>query len=236
MDDQQPHTIHLFSHSIDLSKTTKQNNYVNLTSTSSSSSSSNDDKNAINNNTNQQNETYDEKLIEISNQLANNSVQSSTPSSAILSNLIVESAHIAQQHIAFLLNDGRVCRISYEYVDKNEKNESSESTSSSKNDSNVANTNNNNISSSPSIKNSKHPKLSSANESLSSTNFSSNLYRAQPSRTLGSASFASSIGSQPSGGTTGSTTTSKSPSEAFIMPSSHDLLASSSLSHTFGRG
>jgi hypothetical protein len=236
MDDQQLHTIHLFSHSIDLSKTSKQNNYVNLPTTTSSSSS-NDDKNSTNINTNQQNETYDEKLIEISNQLANNLIQSSTPSSAILSNLIVESAHVAQQHIAFLLNDGRVCRISYEFVDTNEKNESSEPTTSSKNDSTTSNTTttSNNNSSSPSIKNSKHPKLSSGNDSLS-TNFSSNLYRAQPSRTLGSASFASSIASQPSSGGAGGSITSKSPGEAFIMPSSHDLLASSSLSHNFGRG
>jgi hypothetical protein len=178
---------------------------------------------------------------------------------------------VSQTHLAFLLDNGHVCRLKYQF-NGNLNNQQTQAVESS--------ANNNTMSfSSSSTRSSKHSKLSTLSSGLSSVGNSSSASFRPSSRNISSSSFvaaaaaavaaASNSGNAQSNSSSTTTNTNSTSSnnnnsgstnnnsggansttgggptatsgllranEAFIIPSPHDILSSSSLSHGFGRG
>ena len=247
-------TFHLLHHSSSSSGSININNSTN--------SNVIDDSNISN-----ENEIFEQKLADIADQISTSGF-SNPP---FLANHVVESAVVSNQHLAFLLDNGRICRISYQYVNSNNKNNNNNNTSSTSNEYNSPNS----LSTNSLNRNSKHSKLnnlaasssigssnaySSSNNSTGVTPASSASFRAQSSLTSSSATASlrstntfstsnvvsnlianNSSNANLSGSNLNNTNSTNNSSlraaEAFIMPSAHDILSSSSsLSHSFGRG
>ena len=249
------YTFHLLHHSSSGGGSINNNNSTN--------SNVIDDNNLSN-----ENEIFEQKLVDIADQISTSGF-SNPP---FLANLVVESAVVSNQHLAFLLDNGRICRISYQYVNSNNKNNNNNNnTPSTSNEYNSANS----LSTNSLNRNSKHSKLNNlaASNSIGSSNAysssnnpsgvtpaSSASFRAQSSLTSSSAAASlrstntfstsnvvsnlivnnSSNANLPGSNLNNNNSTNNSSlraAEAFIMPSAHDILSSSSsLSHSFGRG
>jgi E3 ubiquitin-protein ligase EDD1 len=172
------------------------------------------------------NDTFDARLEEIGAQISSSS---GSTQSAILSNLSVQQAVVSSTHLAFLLNNGRICRVGYE-IDQSISKTNSQINSSTAPISRL-NSNSN-----------KHSKLISLSSSgPSGTGSSSNTVSNQPFRSQSSSQSAvrqiTASNSSNIGGNTSTNLRGPSVNDAtFIIPSPHDILSSSSLSHTFGRG
>ncbi len=269
--DNSKYTFHLIHHSINPSlniHSTNTNNeeaQISGASSSSSSTAAAASTTATTNSQNQSNdnELYEQKFSEISEQITS----SGHFQPSALSNLVIESVVVSSQHIAFLLDNGRVCRVNYHH--NNSSLNQSNSTNESTNNNNIP-SNSNSLSSSRTAKHSKpSSNLSSTivntiNNSSINNNGSfrqSSSSSSSSSRTLSSSSFvaaaaaAAAVAAATNTNSSGSTssvnnTTSQNltsnisnssnailrANEAFIIPSPHDILSSSSLSHTFGRG
>lgn len=191
-------------------------------------------------------EQFEQKLFDLTEQFS--STGFSQPS--VFNNLTVEAGVVSNQHLAFLLDNGQVCRINYQPNAANNQAEAAPPISSS------------------SSRSSKHSKLSSLSSGLSSGLGSSSSGSFRPSsRTISSSSFVQAVANAAVSAGSGSTNTSSTAvsgntgssnsgtansnqgtganttnsgllraNEAFIIPSPHDILSSSSLSHGFGRG
>lgn len=207
-------------------------------------------------------EMFEQKLNEIADQMSNTGLTQPP----LLANLCVEQVVISTTHMAFLLDNGRICRISYQF---------NSATQSQNNETiNIPVINSN------STRASKHSKTMTSSSSINSSsqnsviNTSSATFRPQSSsRSLSSSSIvaaaaAAAVAAAAASNTLAATattnnTTTNNPSnppsnqnpapvnppttatasgsmlranEAFIIPTPHDILSGSSLSHTFTRG
>ena len=128
-------TLHLIHHTV---------NSLSLQTTSATTLPTED----LTQNTNDS-ELFEQKLFDLTEQLS--STGYSQP--AIFNNLIVESALVSNQHIAFLLDNGSVCRLNYQFNANNENTNPPVSIQSS----------------SSSSSRSKHSKLSTLSSGLASS-------------------------------------------------------------------
>lgn len=206
---------------------------------------------------------FEQRLFDLTDQLSS----SGYSQASVLNNLVVESAVVGQQHLAFLLDNGHVCRLNYQFNGTISGQTTGDSTSAPQP-----------TMSSSSSRSSKHSKLSTLSPGLSSglgsSSSTSSSFRPS-SRTISSSSFVAAAAAAVAAASTGPTTGQQSASsgnstgsanqlsgssssssgsstanntgttssggllranEAFIIPSPHDILSSSSLSHGFGRG
>ena len=118
--DNSKYTFHLIHHSINpslnINSTNTNNEEAQISGASSSSSSSTAAAASTTATTNSQNqsndnELYEQKFSEISEQITSSGhIQPS-----VLSNLVIESVVVSSQHLAFLLDNGRVCRVNYHH-------------------------------------------------------------------------------------------------------------------------
>jgi trimeric autotransporter adhesin len=214
-------TVHIIAHSIPSSSQAS----ISTNLTASSSSSGNivtDESNSGNLN---ESDLFDARLAEISEQMT---VTGMTQSS-LLAGLSIQSAVVSDRHMAFLLDNGRVCRIAYKYK--------MVSNSLSPNDSNSSHTASN-VPVPSSSRASKHSKISSASSgvttslnvasqssSLSSSSVASRTgpssYRTQGSTRIIQTPFTSSGVSAAGSGTM---SLRGSAGESFIIPTQQDIL------------
>jgi len=164
-------------------------------------------------------EQFEQKLIDIGEQL--NSSGHSQPS--IFNSLVVESVVVSSSHLAFLLDNGRVCRISYQLANLN-------NTSSTNNHKTDFSQHASSSGSTSSGCRSKHSKLSSVVMNSQSSSSSSSLSAAANAFTRSSSSLSSSSNAHRSN-TSSSSIQQQQPislraTDAFIIPSAHDILSS----------
>jgi len=253
------YTIHLLHHSVSQSSSGSTSSSINNNNSTNLSANLNSNVNSIDeNNISNENEVFEQKISDVADQITTSGF-SNPP---FLTNLVVESAVVSNQHLAFLLDNGRICRISYQYVNSNIKNNTTSSTpnesnsSLNRNSKHSKSTTSSNIPSSNTYSSSNNQTGTTGVTSATSSSFrtqstlssttstslrSANTFPTSntPSNIIVNNTSNANLSASTPNTTTNSTNNNSSlrAAEAFIMPTAHDILSSSSsLSHTFGRG
>ena len=259
--DNSKYTFHLIHHSITQLNQTINNNITNIgDETQNVSNAANINQSSNSGIGSNEIDSYEQKFFDISDQISLNGHSQAS----VLTGLNIEQAVVSNTHIAFLLDNGRACRVSYQYNNSNITQVASQTNIEIPNSNDLSAANNSN----PTTRTTKHSKICSNISSTANANTSSNSsallntasvsFRQSTSSassrsssfvTAASAAAVAAVATNNSGVNSSGTNLISSnltnsnasnaslrANESFIIPSPHDILSSSSLSHTLGRG